>query len=45
VKGMTSFGGLLLTKGSLLLVLSIRSLHTKRKILSLEKVFDGQRFP
>jgi hypothetical protein len=42
---MTSFGGLLLTKGSLMLVLSIRSLLAKRKLLSLEEVFGGPRFP
>jgi hypothetical protein len=30
VKGKTSFGGLLLTKGTLLLDLSIRSLLAKR---------------
>jgi len=37
--------GLLLTKESLWLDLSIRSLLTKRKILSLGEVFGGPRFP
>jgi hypothetical protein len=44
VKETTSFGVLLLTKGSLLLVISIRSLHAKRKILSFEEVFGGPKF-
>jgi hypothetical protein len=40
---MTSFGGLL-TKGSLMLVLSIRSLLAKRKLLFLEKYLADQGF-
>jgi hypothetical protein len=38
-------GGLLLTKESLWLDLSIRSLLIKRKILSPGEVFGGPRFP
>jgi hypothetical protein len=45
VKGTTSFGGLLLTKESLWLVLSIKSLHAKKNILSPREVFGGPKFP
>jgi hypothetical protein len=42
--GKTSFGGLLLAKGSLMLDLSIRFLLSRRQFISLGKVFGGPRF-
>jgi hypothetical protein len=45
VKGKTSSGGLLLTKGNLMLDPSIRLLLAKRLFTSPRKVFDGLRFP
>jgi len=43
--GKTSSGGLLLTKGNLMLDLSIRFLLAKRLFVFLEKVYGGPRFP
>jgi hypothetical protein len=45
VKGKTSFGGLLLTKGNLMLGLPTRHLLAKRHFTSLGKAFGGPRFP
>jgi hypothetical protein len=42
--GMTSFDGLLPTKGNLMLDLSIRFLLAKRLLIFLGKVFGGPRF-
>jgi len=42
--GKTSFGGLLLAKGSLMLDLSIRFLLTRRQFIFPEKVFGGTKF-
>jgi len=45
VKGKTSFGGLLLTKGNLKLDLSIKLLLANRLFIFPGKVFGGPRFP
>jgi len=45
VMGKTSSGGLLLTKGNLMLDLSIRFLLAKRLFIFLGKVYGGPRFP
>jgi hypothetical protein len=43
-KGMTSFGGSLLTKGSLILDPSIVSLLVRMLLLYLGRIFGGPRF-
>jgi hypothetical protein len=43
VEGKTSSGGPLLTKGNLILDLSIRLLLAKRLLIFPEKVFGGPR--
>jgi hypothetical protein len=43
--GKISSGGLLLTKGNLMLDISIRLLFAKRLFIFLGKVFGGPRFP
>jgi hypothetical protein len=42
--GRISYGGLLLTKGKLMLDISIRLLLAKRLFIFLGKVFGGPRF-